>query len=145
MFAPHDFSVDCLSDQILANDQYIAVIAEDIATKKIVGYAVTQLWIFDYDVQRWSKYHLSIQNENRKYACFAPSVADEYHHIGIGSQLLQHSRASLKKKGFEFILLWGGVQCHNIAAVQYYLKHGFKLMGHFDYEGSNYDMGLMII
>lgn len=32
-----------------------------------------------------------------------------------------------------------------LANDQYYLKHGFKLMGHFDYEGSNYDMGLMII
>lgn len=143
-FAPHDFSVDYLSKNILENNDYVSVIAEDESTKNILGYAVTQLWIFDYDINRWSTYHIPIKNEDRKYCCFAPSVADKYHHTGIGSHLLQFTKSILKEKSIDFILLWGGVKCYNIPAVRFYLKNKFKLIGHFEYEGGNYDMLLSI-
>lgn len=143
-FAPHNFTTDFLINQILGNYNYITVIAVDIITQEIIGYAVTQLWVFDYDILRWGNYGQSIQNENKQYASFAPSVADGHQHANIGHQLLERSIAELKVKGYKYILLWGGVKCTNIPAVRFYLKNDFKLMGHFDYEGGNYDMFLTI-
>lgn len=143
-FAPHPFTTAYLEEQILESKEYIALIAKDSATNKVIGYAITQLWIFDYDIIRWGNYGQSIQNEYKQYACFAPSVADAAQHTGIGRQLLEHSIDELKAKEYRYILLWGGVKCSNIAAVQFYLKNNFKLMGHFEYEGGNYDMLLTI-
>jgi ribosomal protein S18 acetylase RimI-like enzyme len=143
-FAPHPFTTAYLEGQVLESKEYIALIAKDIATNKVIGYAITQLWVFDYDILRWGNYGQNIQNESKQYACFAPSVADAAQHIGIGRQLLEHSIAELEVKGYSYILLWGGVKCTNIPAVRFYLKNDFKLMGHFDYEGGNYDMLLTI-
>ncbi len=143
-FAPHPFEIEYLSNHILENDHYLTIIAKDKKTDVVIAYAVTQLWIFDYDVDRWTKYGQAINNDNKKFACFAPSVADEYRHAGIGSALLNFTTTILNEKSTKHILLWGGVKCTNITAVQFYLKNGFKLMGHFDYEGGNYDMLLTI-
>lgn len=143
-FAPHPFEIEYLSNHILENDHYLAILAKDKNTEEVIGYAVTQLWIFDYDIERWAKYGQAIDNEERKCVCFAPSVADEYHHAGIGTKLLNFTTAILKEMSTINILLWGGVKCTNLTAVKFYLKNGFKLMGHFDYEGGNYDMLLTI-
>lgn len=143
-FAPHPFTTANLEGTILESKEYIALIAKDSDTDKVIGYAITQLWIFDYDIPRWGNYGQSIHNERKQYSCFAPSVADAAQHNGIGRQLLERSIAELKVKGYKFIVLWGGVKCSNIAAVRFYLKNNFKLMGHFDYEGGNYDMLLTI-
>ncbi len=145
-FAPHDFSNDYLLNNILDHPDYIALIAEDADTKEVIGYAVCQLYLFDYDVERWSNYdrHLIGIDFPKKYACFAPSVLDALQHAGIGSQLLKHTMQLLIKVGYTHILLWGGVKCDNINAVQFYLKNGFEIIGHFDYQGGNYDMLLRI-
>lgn len=143
-FAPHPFTTDYLTNQLLENDNHLTVLAKDKKTDEVIGYAVTQLWIFDYDIERWTRYSQAINNDDRKFACFAPSVADEYHHAGVGTKLLNFTTAILNEMSIKHILLWGGVKCTNIPAVQFYLKNGFKLMGHFDYEGGNYDMLLTI-
>ena len=83
-------------------------------------------------------------NDDKEFACFAPSVADAYQHAGIGSALLKFTTAIFNERSIKHVLLWGGVKCANIPAVLFYLKNGFKLMGHFDYEGGNYDMLLTI-
>lgn len=143
-FAPHDFKAEYLSDQILENSSYIAVIAENTTTKELIGYAVTQLWVFDYDIERWASYQFKIDNENRKFACIAPAVSVEYQYAGIGTKLVQSTIRILKEKMYENLILWGGVKCQNVPAVQFYLKNGFKLIGHFEYQGGNYDMHLKI-
>lgn len=143
-FAPHPFTKEYLERPILESKEYIPLIAKDNTANKVIGYAITQLWVFDYDIARWETYGQSIENESKEYACFAPSVADAAQHTGIGQQLLEQSIAELKVKGYKYIILWGGVKCTNIPAVRFYLKNGFKLMGHFDYEGGNYDMLLTI-
>ena len=143
-FAPHPFEIEYLSNHIFENENYITILAQDKKTNEVIGYAVTQLWIFDYDIERWTKYDQVINNDDKEFACFAPSVADEYHHAGIGSALLNFTTALLNERYIKHVLLWGGVKCTNIPAVKFYLKNGFKLMGHFDYEGGNYDMLLTI-
>lgn len=143
-FAPHDFKADYLSDQILENSSYIAVIAENTTTKELIGYAVTQLWIFDYDIERWATYEIRIDNENKKFACIAPAVSLKYQYAGVGTKLVQSTIRILKEKLYKDVLLWGGVKCQNVPAVQFYLKNGFKLIGHFEYQGGNYDMHLKI-
>lgn len=144
-FAPHDFKTNYLSDQILENSSYIAVVAEDTRTKELIGYAVTQLWIFDYDIERWATYEIRIDNDNKKIACVAPAVSVKYQYAGIGTKLVEFTISLLKEKLYEDLLLWGGVKCQNVPAVQFYLKNGFKLIGYFEYQGGNYDMRLKLI
>lgn len=143
-FAPHDFSLEYLSNHILENPNYITLIAKNIFTKEIIGYAISQLWIFDYDIIRWKIYGIEIDNSEKKYACFAPSVLDKFHHLGIGSLLLSETIKILSSLNFNNLILWGGVKCYNVAAVKFYLKNNFILMGHFDYCGGNYDMCLKL-
>lgn len=143
-FAPHDFTFEYLTDHILDNVNYVTVIAKNSITKQVIGYAVTQLWIFDYDIIRWQGYDIKIENTQKKYACFAPSVLDQFHHLGIGCRLLSETKLILSRLNFDNLILWGGVKCYNIAAVNFYLKNGFLLIGHFDYNGGNYDMTLKI-
>jgi len=143
-FAPHDFTIEYLSDHILDNSNYVTIIAKNSITKEVIGYAVSQLWIFDYDIIRWKNYGLEINNTQKMYACFAPSVLDKFQHLGIGSMLLSETKVVLSRLNFANMILWGGVKCYNIAAVKFYLKNKFKLMGHFDYNGGNYDMCLKI-
>lgn len=145
-FAPHEFSNDYLLNHVLDHPDYTALIAENVATEEVIGYAVCQLYLFDYDVERWSNYdsHLLGIDFPKKYACFAPSVLDAFQHAGIGSQLLFYTKQILIEKGFTHLMLWGGVKCDNIKAVQYYLKNGFEIVGHFDYQGGNYDMLLRL-
>ncbi len=143
-FAPHDFTIEYLSDHILENTNYVTVIAKNTITMDVIGYAVTQLWIFDYDIIRWKNYDINIDNTQKKYACFAPSFLDKFHHLGIGSMLLSETKLILSRLNFAKMILWGGVKCHNIAAVKFYLKNNFMLMGHFDYNGGNYDMCLKL-
>jgi ribosomal protein S18 acetylase RimI-like enzyme len=94
-FAPHEFTIEYLSDHILDNSNYVTVIAKNSMTEEVIGYAVTQLWIFDYDIIRWKNYDIKIENTQKKYACFAPSVLDEFHHLGIGSMLLSETKLIL--------------------------------------------------
>ena len=101
--------------------------------------------MFDYDIQRWNNYHLELQYNDRKIACFAPSVSDAAQNSGIGRQLLNYTKQRLIEKGFTHIMLWGGVKCENIPALNFYLKNGFKIVAHFDYQGGNYDMLLKIV
>lgn len=144
LFAPHDFTTEYLSDHILDNSNYVTIIAKNSITKAVVGYAVSQLWIFDYDIIRWKNYDFEINNTQKKYACFAPSVLDEFQHLGIGSMLLSETKVVLSRLNFVNMILWGGVKCNNIAALKFYLKNNFILMGHFEYNGGNYDMCLKI-
>lgn len=141
-FAPHDFTIEYLSNHILENSNYVTLIAKNNITDEVIGYAITQLWIFDYDIIRWKNYDIKIENTQKKYACFAPCVLDEFHHLGIGSILLSETKSILTKLNFYSMILWGGVKCYNIAAVKFYLKNNFMLMGHFEYNGGNYDMCL---
>lgn len=143
-FAPHPFEIEYLSNHILENEHYLTILAKEKNTDAVIGYAVTQLWIFDYDIERWAKYGQAIKNDERKFVCFAPSVTEEYHHTGIGTKLLNFTTAILKEMSTKNILLWGGVKCANLPAIKFYLKNGFKLIGHFDHEGGNYDMLLTI-
>lgn len=144
-FAPHEFSKSFLVHQIQQQSDYLSVIAYDDQLNKVVGYAVCQLWMFDYDIQRWNNYHLELQYNDRKIACFAPSVSDAAQNSGIGRQLLNYTKQRLIEKGFTHIMLWGGVKCENIPALNFYLKNGFKIVAHFDYQGGNYDMLLKIV
>ena len=38
------------------------------------------------------------------------------------------------------MILWGGVQASNAAALRFYEKMGFRVLRGFDYEGGNWDM-----
>lgn len=147
-FAPHPFTRNYLLEHILEHPDYITLIKEDAGTSEIIGYSVCQLWLFDYDIKRWlDKYKRSFNEvqSNEKFACFAPSVLDAFQHAGLGSQLLAITKEVLIKKGYAHIILWGGVKCENIKAVKFYLKNGFELVGHFDYQGGNYDMLLRVV
>jgi GNAT superfamily N-acetyltransferase len=143
-FSPHHFSVEYLCDYILENSNYLTIIAKNSMTDEVIGYAISQLWIFDYDIVRWQNYGIEINNRDKSYACFAPSVLDKFHHLGIGTLLLAETTINLSRLNYANLILWGGVKCYNVAAVNFYLKNNFKITGHFDYHGGNYDMHLQL-
>jgi len=113
-------------------------------TDEVIGYAISQLWIFDYDIVRWQNYGIEINNRDKSYACFAPSVLDKFHHLGIGTLLLAETTIILSRLNYANLILWGGVKCNNVTAVNFYLKNNFKITGHFVYHGGNYDMRLQL-
>jgi diamine N-acetyltransferase len=48
----------------------------------------------------------------------------------------------MKAESARRILLWGGVQAGNEQALRFYHRHGFRILGEFEYHGMNYDMVL---
>ena len=54
--------------------------------------------------------------------------------------MYKHIENDLRQKGVNRIVLWGGVQATNEKAVNFYKKHGFIELGHFEHNGSNVDM-----
>jgi len=71
-------------------------------------------------------------------------VADAWQGYGLANHLLKFILADIKSPGFKRIILWGGVQCSNEPALKFYIKHGFKTLGSFEYNGLNNDMILVL-
>jgi diamine N-acetyltransferase len=90
------------------------------------------------DADRLNSYGLAL-NYTTCFS-FTPSVADHWQSHDIGKALFNFILSDLKTKGIKKIILWGGVQEDNKKAVNFYTKAGFKTLGTFEYNGSNFDM-----
>jgi diamine N-acetyltransferase len=136
-FAPHAFDKQSVVDFYKAPVHW-GYVAYEQATATIVAYAIIKTGYLEHDAHRLQSYGLLL---NDKTDCtFAPSVADDWQGLGIGNNLFRFILSDLKTTGINRIILWGGVQADNVAAVNYYIKNGFKTLGQFNYNGYNYDM-----
>ena len=105
---------------------------------KIMAYAIVLRGYTRGEHHRYQAYEGEL-NEQTDYT-LAPSVADACQSQGIGSALYQYVEQELRKIGAQKIVLWGGVQLSNQRAVRFYLKHGFRTLAQFEYQGTNLDM-----
>lgn len=142
-YGPHKFDKQSLFELYQNPGFHKAYIAEEIETSEIIAYSIIRTGYLEHDSFRLQSYGLTL--DDKTDCTYAPSVADEWQSLGIGNSLFLFMLADLKTKGIKRIILWGGVQCDNQKAVNYYLKIGFSILGEFEYNGKNFDMVFDII
>jgi ribosomal protein S18 acetylase RimI-like enzyme len=137
-FGPHPFDRETLADLYSHPAKYEGFVAIEPEAGKIVAYAVIKRGYLEHDRARLE--NLGFYPDSFSDATFAPSVADQWQNRGIGRQLFDFMIRGLQAEGVRRIILWGGVQCDNHLAVNYYRHLGFTILGQFEYYGQNYDM-----
>jgi diamine N-acetyltransferase len=137
-FGPHSFDGKSIAEVYSDSARFKGYIARDAETLAIIAYSILKIGFLEHDSLRLRSYGLTL--DSKTDCTFAPSVADSWQGIGIGNSLFSFIIADLKAIGIKRIILWGGVQCTNTRAVNYYLKNGFTTLGQFEYNGLNYDM-----
>lgn len=136
-FGPHDFD-EATARTICHGQMEKCVAYVGLEEEQIIAYAIVLQGYTLGDYNRYLHYELSMDNE--KDFTLAPSVADEWQSKGVGSQLYHFVEEQLRMRGAQKIVLWGGVQLSNQRAVRFYLKHGFRTLAQFEYQGTNLDM-----
>lgn len=121
-FEPHPFNIDGVKQFYSCNNGLTAYIAEDHLQNEIIAYALIKEGILQHDRERLMQYKQFDPGNGPDCCTFAPSVADKWQHKGIGSMLFKHIVADVKNKGIAKIILWGGVQEGNAAAVGFYKR-----------------------
>ena len=137
-FGPHAFDLQSLQSLFSHPEVYTGYIVVNPDDGSIGAYAIVKAGYLEYDAPRLRVYGLELSQETD--CTFAPSVADVWQGLGVGESLFRFIMADLKSRRFKRIILWGGVQCNNLPALNYYRKSGFSILGEFEYYGMNYDM-----
>lgn len=137
-FGPHPFDLLAIKDFYESTNQNTGYIARDAETQAIIAYSIVKSGYLEHDSFRLQSYSLHLSHETD--CTFAPSVADAWQSQRIGESLFLYILKSLQSSGIKRIILWGGVQSDNEKAVHFYKKHGFRILGGFEYNGLNYDM-----
>jgi diamine N-acetyltransferase len=137
-FGPHSFDKETLAEIFRDTETYSGYVAVETETLKIIAYSIIKRGFLEHDRPRLENYGLKLDPFTD--ATFAPSVADEWQGFGVGKQLFGFIISGLKTEGVKRMILWGGVQCTNRKAVNYYSKLNFRILGQFEYFGQNYDM-----
>jgi diamine N-acetyltransferase len=136
-FGPHPFTKETILE-LFNLDDYLLFTAKTQAEKTIIAYTVVKKGWLDFEHQRLNSYGLNMRPGD---FTIAPSVADNWQGMGIGSTFLEYVIHFLSKNlQMKRLILWGGVQRDNERAVRLYQKQGFRVLGHFEYHGLNTDM-----
>lgn len=137
-FGPHSFDKETLDELFSHPGKYSGYVAVETGYLKIIAYSVIKKGFLEHDRPRLESYGLRLNPLSD--ATFAPSVSDKWQSLGVGTQLFNFMIPCLEAEGVKRIILWGGVQCENLKAVNYYRKLGFNILGQFEYYGQNFDM-----
>lgn len=81
------------------------------------------------DIERFVRYGVALHpgRDGRWGLC----VSDEWQGRGVGQALAAPSFDLARRFGRDRVILWGGVQVANVAAIRYYGKVGFTEIGQF--------------
>ncbi|MEI6060093.1 MAG: GNAT family N-acetyltransferase [Bacteroidota bacterium] len=139
-FGPHEFDRKTVLDFYESSGIHTGYIGLDAETNGIIAYSIIRKGYLEHDSSRLR--YCGLIPDAETDCTFAPSVADSWQSLGVGNSLFRFILDELRSKGIKRIILWGGVQCNNEKAVNFYLKHGFRILGQFEYNGWNYDMVL---
>ena len=142
LYAPHAFD-QATADQICAaiNSAEILrmlVTSEREGQERVIAYFILLFGVRDAERQRYQK--LGITLDPSTDCLLAPSVADDYQNMGLGSVLMNHLQHVLRRCGRKRIVLWGGTLESNKRAIHFYRKSGFRKVGEFMTGVNNYDM-----
>lgn len=131
LYGPHPFD-QATADRLCAEIDYahtIRMVGEH-RDGEIIAYFILQMTIPEYEMNRYTGYGITLEPS---LGCLvAPSVADAYQNQGIGSPLMRHILQVARRMQKRYVLLMGGVYAHNLRAVHFYQKHGFKQVGVFE-------------
>lgn len=136
-FGPHKFDQQSIIN-FYNTDKNIGYVAFKEDTNELMAYSVLKIGYLEHDCFRLESYGLTLSH-NRD-GTFAPSVKEAWQSCGIGNNLFQFILSDIANMKLDRLILWGGVQCTNEKAVNFYKKNGFKTLGQFTYNGENYDM-----
>lgn len=128
-FGPHAFTAETLL-QLYHSPAYKGFLLIENRSTYIIGYAIIRLGYFEHDLFRFHSY--SYYPDYNSTAMYAPSLALEWRNKGLGKILWHRTEDYLKQVQVKKVLLWGGVQENNLAAVHYYKKLGFETLGRFE-------------
>ena len=81
---------------------------------------------------------LSYEKWNNRMRIWELLIKKEYRGKGIGTQLMQHAIKLAKERGARMLVL--ETQSCNVKAIQFYLKHGYELIGFDTTAYSNQDI-----
>lgn len=131
LYGPHPFDQPT-ADRLCAEIDYthtIRMVGEQ-GNGEIIAYFILQMTIPEYEMNRYTSYGITL---DPSLGCLvAPSVADAYQNQGIGSPLMRHILNVARDLQKRYVLLMGGVYAHNLRAIHYYQKHGFRQVGTFE-------------
>jgi GNAT superfamily N-acetyltransferase len=139
-YAPHAFDWLSLHNLLIEGSEYHAFLAYE--QRKVIAYQVVKTGWLDFEWPRLSSY--PVEWVYPQTATYAPVVDAAYQNRGISKALFSYLLRHLKKWGVDTLVLWGGVQSANQAALGFYQNLGFSELGHFEYHGDNLDMILKI-
>jgi GNAT superfamily N-acetyltransferase len=139
-FAPHPFDEETVC--LICKDGYSDTryyVAEHGKTHDIIAYALLKLGVLKKDAERFLA--SNVQLDEALTCTYAPSVAETFQNLGLGSLLFEHILLDVYFLGKKYIVLWGGVQATNERARHYYCKKGFEPVGAFQRDLiESYDM-----
>lgn len=138
-FGPHAYDLDSLK-RFYSDTSITGFLAQEEPVNRLLAYAVIKRGILEHDRLRLETYGLQLRSDGD--CTYAPSVADAWQGKGIGTRLFAAIVSVLRSENRKRIILWGGVQAANEAAIRYYQKLGFQTLGQFEYQGQNLDMAL---
>jgi len=140
-FGPHQFdrqTIISICEQPV-NGIIQRFVAVDDASDLIVAYMLIKQGMIEADQQRYAQINQFFDPSST--ATFAPSVADAWQSIGLGTAMSAFIEEELRSKGIKKIILWGGVQASNLKAVNFYKKNGYQFIVSFWHdEKDNHDM-----
>ncbi len=142
-FGPHGFEINDIVRILSDHAAYKGYIAVNEPSGEIIGYTIVKMGYLDHDAPRLIGHGFYPNHETD--CTLAPSVADAWQGKGLGSQLFKFVASDLQLMRIERIILWGGVQAHNPAAIALYKKFGFREIGRFEYHSENLDMVLDLL
>jgi GNAT superfamily N-acetyltransferase len=142
-FGPHLFDKQSIFDFYKNSEGNIAYGGFDCESSEMIAYFIVKTGYLPHDSARLQSYGLTLDDATD--CTFAPSVADLWQGSGIGNSLFQYLLSELITTPIKRIILWGGVQCDNLHAVNYYKRNGFQILGQFIYNGENFDMAYDVI
>jgi GNAT superfamily N-acetyltransferase len=133
LYAPHPFDL-ATADALCAGTDYadtirfIAVLPGGPRGKGI-GYIILKLGLTPGERERYPR--AGVEVDPSLDCLVAPSVADAYQGLGLGTPCLRHVMGAARQLGRRYCLLMGGVYADNERAVQFYRKAGFRLAASF--------------
>lgn len=136
-FAPHaadEADIRAFYEGLQPHTGYVALLPGG----ELAGYFVVRRSYLPHDAARWQSYGLAPHPVTD--FTLAPSVADAWQGKGLAGPMLQWVETQCQLLGARRLLLWGGVQAGNAAAVRFYEKHEFVHAGSFEHHGTNHDM-----
>ena len=143
-FGPHPLD-QTTADQLCASIDYsqalrMVAVSPGPTNGQVIAYLILLLHVTDDELARYAS--LGIALDSTTDCTLAPSVADAYQNVGLGSLLLEHLLEVALRLGRKRMVLMGGTQATNHRAIRYYEKHGFQRVGTFEYPAGvlNHDM-----